>query len=75
MTYTLTVDDRRHGKATASILSLGKSGVAAIATNRYVRLAVITVGLTLSTLVLAEVSFNLAFNHPQQIERPFFTPR
>jgi hypothetical protein len=46
-----------------------------MATNRYVHLAVITVGMTLSTLVLAEVSFNLASNHPQQIARPFITPR
>ena len=64
MTDILTVGEKRCGSAITRILSLGKSGAATIATNRYIHLAVITVGVTLAVLVLIEVSVDLAFTHP-----------
>ena len=75
MTHTLMMDDSHHGRPIPSISSLVKSGVIAVATNRYVHLAVITVGMTLVSLTLVGVSLELALNQaPHQIVRPFIPP-
>ena len=63
------------GKTIAGVLPLVKSGVVAVVANRYVHLAVITVGMTLASLMLVGVSLDLALNQaPHQIARPFTPP-
>lgn len=75
MTHILMMDDIHHGKTIAGVLPLVKSGARALVTNRYVHLAVITVGMTLASLMLVGVSLDLALNQTShQIVRPFTPP-
>ena len=75
MTHTLMMDDSHHGRPIPSVLALVKSGLIAVATNRYVHIAIITVGMTLASLTLVGVSLELVLNQaPHQIVRPFIPP-
>ena len=86
MTPILAINDNHHGSAVTRIISLSASVAAAtrvagpfiltwerrVTANRYVCLAAFSVIMTLTTMVFAGVSFQLAFNPPsQQIVRPF----